>query len=146
MPNWEHGLGGKKIMNDKCKKRNKKGMGRKKMSELTPKERADRILKHASWEDAEDAGVEILARCMAFRVFVKGDKECIVRVVGRICDRADEWAKNEGTFYLAAARVGNKLREKKKDDGHVSYVERCEKDEKMSTGDEEVSEGEPQST
>ena len=121
-------------------------MKRKKLSELTPRERSDRIMKGASWDEAEEAGVEILARCMAFRLLVKGDAECVVRVVRRICDRADEWAKSEGAFCLAVARVGNKLREKKKGDGHVSYVDMCEKDEKMSTGDEEVSEGEPQST
>ena len=52
------------------KLKTKKIMARKKMSELTPIERVDRVMKGVSWEDAENVGIEILARCISFNFFV----------------------------------------------------------------------------
>jgi hypothetical protein len=43
-------------------------MARKKKSEMSPKERMEYILDGATWDDAEETGIEILARCMALHV------------------------------------------------------------------------------
>ena len=43
-------------------------MARKKLSEMTPYERVDSRMKGMSWEEAEDVGVEILAKCLALHI------------------------------------------------------------------------------
>lgn len=43
-------------------------MIRKKLSDMTPIERVDQRMKGMSWEEAEDVGVEILARCLSLHV------------------------------------------------------------------------------
>lgn len=83
-------------------------MPRKKLSEMTPLERSDRILKGASWEEAEEAGVEILARCMALHVYARKDgEEWFKDVMRRIAVRGDQWAKDNRPI-LAFAAVGYK--------------------------------------
>ena len=85
-------------------------MPRKKLSEMTPIERIDRALKGVTWEGAEEAGIEILARCVAFHCFVKDDgEEYYKRVALRIAERSAEWAEENAT-YLAIAKVGNKIK------------------------------------
>lgn len=90
-------------------------MPRKKLSEMTRLERVDKALQGASWEEAEEVGVEILARCMALHVYARKDGETFFKdVMERICKRGDEWA-HEGNHptILAFAAVGyKKLREK----------------------------------
>lgn len=78
---------------------------RKKLSELTPIERSDRIMKHSTWDEAEQAGIEILARCMAKRVYAEGKGvNYMTDLLNRICIRADEWKKDH-TFELACAKL-----------------------------------------
>lgn len=71
---------------------------------MTPYERVDSRMKGMSWEEAEDVGVEILARCIALHIFAREDDEYLPKLFGRICDRSFEWAETEGSFPLAMAK------------------------------------------
>lgn len=93
-------------------------MARKKKSEMSPKERMEYILDGATWDDAEETGIEILARCMALHVYARKDgMEFFNALMEKIVKKADRWAHEEGnTTYLAIAAAGHKLqlREKNK--------------------------------
>lgn len=79
---------------------------------MTPVELVDQALKGRTWEEAEEAGVEILARCMAFHAYAKKDgEEYYMNIVKRICLRADAWAK-DNAFMLGCARAGLEQRRK----------------------------------
>ncbi len=85
-------------------------MSRKKLSDMTPIERVDQRMKGMSWEEAEDVGVEILARCLSFHVHVREDgEEYIDNLLKRIFGRAIKWTE-EHSYTLAMARVGLKLK------------------------------------
>lgn len=87
-------------------------MARKKMSEMTPIERVDRVMKGASWEDAENVGIEILARCISFNYFVnKGGKEYMEKLFARLGDRVQTWTDAHAT-QLAMGRVAKERQEK----------------------------------
>ena len=87
-------------------------MSRKKISEMTPIERVDRVMKGASWEDAENVGIEILARCISFNYFVnKGGKDYMEKLFARLGDRVQTWTDAHAT-QLAIGRVA-KERQKK---------------------------------
>ena len=87
-------------------------MARKKMSELTPIERVDRVMKGASWEDAENVGIEILARCISFNYFVnKGGKDYMEKLFARLGDRVQTWTDDHAT-QLAIGRVAKERQEK----------------------------------
>lgn len=86
---------------------------RKKVSEMTPVEKVDRALKDATWEEAEDAGVEVLARCLALHVYaLKEGEEYFKTLMERIVTRGDEWA-HEGNhpLVLAMASAGLKFKD-----------------------------------
>lgn len=89
-------------------------MARKKKVEMTPVELVDQALKGRSWDEAETAGVEILARCMALHVYARKEgKDYFKGIMKRICTRADEWAHEPGNpTILAFAAVGHKLEQK----------------------------------
>lgn len=80
---------------------------RKKLSEMTPIERVDKCMKGMSWDEAEDAGVEILARCMALHVYGRKEgSEYFQHLLLRICERGDQWAHEDNNpFILACASV-----------------------------------------
>lgn len=87
-------------------------MARKKMSEMTPIERVDRVMKGASWEDAENVGIEILARCISFNYVVnKGGKGYMEKLFARLGDRVQTWTDDHAT-QLAMGRVAKELQEK----------------------------------
>ena len=87
-------------------------MARKKMSEMTPIERVDRVMKGASWEDAENVGIEILARCISFNYVVnKGGKGYMEKLFARLGDRVQTWTDEHAT-QLAMGRVAKELQEK----------------------------------
>ena len=87
-------------------------MSRKKMSEMTPIERVDRVMKGASWEDAENVGIEILARCISFNFFVnKSGNEYMEKLFARLGDRVQTWT-DEHTTQLAMGRVAKERQEK----------------------------------
>lgn len=95
-------------------------MTRKKLSEMTPIERVDQRMKGMSWEEAEDVGVEILARCMALHVYSRKDgKEWFDNTMKRIIERAQEW-KDEGNNFriLAWAAVAHKREQNKENYGN----------------------------
>ncbi len=82
---------------------------------MTPIEKVDRALKDATWEEAEEAGVEILARCVALHVYaLKEGADYFEKLMERIVRRGDEWA-HEGnhSLALAMASVGHKLKNEK---------------------------------
>lgn len=86
---------------------------RKKRSEMTPKERMDFILKDSTWEEAEEVGIEILARCCALHVYARKEEDYILnlsmKLTERICRRADEWAhEGNNPFILACAATGHR--------------------------------------
>lgn len=79
---------------------------------MTPVELVDQALKNRTWEEAEEAGVEILARCMALHVYAREDgDEYYMNIVERICLRADAWAK-DNALMLGFARACLELRKK----------------------------------
>lgn len=87
-------------------------MSRKKISEMTPIERVDRVMKGASWEDAENVGIEILARCISFNYFVnKGGNEYMEKLFARLGDRVQTWTDDHAT-QLAMGRVAKERQEK----------------------------------
>ena len=87
-------------------------MSRKKISEMTPIERVDRVMKGASWEDAENVGIEILARCISFNYFVnKGGKGYMEKLFARLGDRVQTWTDEHAT-QLAMGRVAKERQEK----------------------------------
>lgn len=58
-------------------------------------------------EEAEDVGVEILARCLALHTFARKDGVVwFERTTNRIIERMDEWRK-DNAFVLAFASVAN---------------------------------------
>lgn len=93
---------------------------RKKRSEMTPKERMEYIMTGSTWEEAEEVGIEILARCSALHVYARKEDEDYIlnlsmKVTERICRRADEWA-HEGNhpFILACAAAGHRREQEEK--------------------------------
>lgn len=87
-------------------------MSRKKLSEMTPIERVDRVMKGASWEDAENVGIEILARCISFNYFVnKGGKGYMEKLFARLGNRVQTWTDEHAT-QLAMGRVAKERQEK----------------------------------
>lgn len=88
-------------------------MSRKKLSDMTPIERVDQRMKGMTWEEAEDVGVEILARCLSFHVHVRDEgEEYIDHLLKRVLERAMEWMK-EHSLELAMARAGLQFKQKK---------------------------------
>ena len=82
---------------------------------MTPKERMDKLLKGLTWEEAEEIGIEILARCCALHVYARKEDEKYIldlskNIMGRVCDRADEWAhEGDNPTILALAACGHCL-------------------------------------
>lgn len=88
-------------------------MAKKKISEMTPIERVEQRMKGMTWEEAEDVGVEILARCLALHTFVRKDGvDWFEKVTNRIIERMDEWRK-DNAFVLACASVANERQKEK---------------------------------
>ena len=85
---------------------------------MTPYERVQSRLKGLSWEEAEDIGVEILARCLAMHVYaIKDGDKYFPKVMERIALRGDEWAHEPGNdFILAMVTVAHKREQEKKED------------------------------
>ncbi len=91
---------------------------RKKRSEMTPMERVEYIMKESTWEDAEEVGIEILARCSAMHVYARKEEDYVVdltmKLTERVCKRADEWAHEKNNpFVLACASIGHQMEQKK---------------------------------
>lgn len=81
---------------------------RKKLSQLTPIERMNRMMKDISWEDAEIIGIEIVARCLAKRLLVDEVKQDYIDGVFLcIVSRAFNWAE-DNTSAIACAKVYKK--------------------------------------
>lgn len=92
-------------------------MPRKKLSEMTPIERVDQRMKGMTWEEAEDVGVEILARCLALHMYARKDGvDRFDKTSKRIIERAQEW-KDEGnnSWILAWAAVAHKREQNKEE-------------------------------
>ena len=95
-------------------------MPRKKLSEMTPIERVDQRMKGMTWEEAEDVGVEILARCLALHMYARKDGvDWFDKTSKRIIKRAQEW-KDEGnhSWILAWAAVGYKRQQENQNNKH----------------------------
>lgn len=68
-----------------------------------------------SWEEAEEVGVEILARCLARHKHVLNDEDKFMDdALEKICERCNEWSR-EHSWELAIASVMSK-RDKEKND------------------------------
>ena len=83
---------------------------------MTPMEKFEKILKGSSWDEAEEVGKEILARCMALHIYAKGEGfEYIDHLIESICKRSDAWAhEGNNPRILAFAAVGYKLEKEEK--------------------------------
>ena len=92
-------------------------MARKRKSEMTSVELIDQALRGRTWEEAETAGVEIIARCMALHAYARKEGHAYIEhIMERICMRADDWAHEDGNpVYLAFARVGHEITQMKQD-------------------------------
>ena len=87
-------------------------MARRKLSDMTPIERVERAMKGVSWEDAENVGIEILARCISFNFFVnKSGNEYMEKLFARLGDRVQTWTDEHAT-QLAMGRVAKERQEK----------------------------------
>lgn len=90
-------------------------MGKKKLAEMTPIERMNKLMKGLSWEEAEEVGAEILARCLARHKHVLKDEDKFMdNILEKICERCNEWS-HEYSWELAIASVMSK-RDKEKND------------------------------
>lgn len=89
---------------------------RKKLSEMTPFERVASRMKYMSFDEAEDVGIEIMARVVAIRMYAESkDGQYLQGVFERIIKQADDYARNEGSLYLALIKLNlDKMKEKKK--------------------------------
>ena len=78
---------------------------------MSARERMEYILTGATWDEAEEVGVEILARCMALHVYARKEgEEYFSKLMKCICTRADAWAHEPGNpMILAFASLGNKI-------------------------------------
>lgn len=84
---------------------------RKKKNEMTAVELVDQALKGRTWEEAEEAGVEILARCVALRIYARKEgSEYFSSLMRRVLDRSTEWA-HENHSALAMAALGQKMKD-----------------------------------
>lgn len=87
-------------------------MSRKKLSDMTLMERVERTMKGVSWEDAENVGIEILARCISFNLYVnKGGEKYMDKLFARLGDRVQTWTVDHAT-QLAMGRVAKEREEK----------------------------------
>lgn len=98
-------------------------MARKKRSEMTPNERMEYIMTGSTWDDAEEVGIEMLARCCALHVYARKEEDYILnlsmKLTERICRRADEWAhEGNNPFVLACASVGHRMEIEEKTHRH----------------------------
>lgn len=86
---------------------------RKKRADLTPRELPDRMLKGRTWDEAEETGIEILARCTALHIYARKEgAEYMRHLMERICKRSDEWAHQPGNpTILAFAAVAHQRRQ-----------------------------------
>ena len=76
---------------------------------MTAVERVDRALKDTTWEEAEEAGIEILARCISLHYNVRNEgREYIESLFERLGKRVIEWTK-EHSMELATAHVFLKM-------------------------------------
>lgn len=84
----------------------------KKRTDMTPMERMEYIMTGATWDDADEVGVEMLARCVALHTYARDDgEEYFKELMSRICRRADQWVhENNNELRLAIASLGNKLK------------------------------------
>lgn len=100
----------KTIMETKGRKK------RKKLSEMTPMEKMEKILKGSSWDEAEEVGKEILARCMALHLYAMGEGfEYIDHLIKSICERGDAWAhEGNNPSILGLAAAVNKIEKEEK--------------------------------
>lgn len=88
---------------------------RKKLAEMTPIERMNKLMKGLSWEEAEEVGVEILARCFARHKHVLKDEDKFMdNILEKICERCNEWS-HEHSWELAIASVMSKRDNEKND-------------------------------
>lgn len=83
---------------------------------MTSKERMEYIMTGSTWDEAEEVGIEILARCCALHVYARKEEDYILnlsmKLTESICRRADEWAHEEGNptlLALAAAAHERKI-------------------------------------
>lgn len=90
-------------------------MKKKKLAEMTPIERMNKLMEGLSWEEAEEVGAEILARCLAKHKHVLKDEDKFMdNILEKICERCNEWS-HEHSWELAIASVMSK-RDKEKND------------------------------
>ena len=85
---------------------------------MTPIERMNKLMKGLSWEEAEEVGVEILARTFAFHTYsVKDGEKFFENLMEKIALRADEWAhSDDGCFVLSMAAAEHKRQMKEQED------------------------------
>lgn len=71
---------------------------------MTPYERVEQRLAGLSNEEVEDIAIKMLAQTVAKAVYIRGDEQYIMQLVKRICEKADEFAKNH-SFEITMGKV-----------------------------------------
>lgn len=79
-------------------------MARKKLADMTPYERVEERLVGLSNEEVEDIAIKMLAQIVAKAVYIRGDEQYIMQLVKRICEKADEFAKDH-SLEIAMGKV-----------------------------------------
>lgn len=87
---------------------------------MTPIERMNKLMKGLSWDEAEEVCREMMARCVAYHVFVCHDGEEFMHSwTDDIVNRSLEWSKKH-SFELAAASVVYNRKKEVKDENDNS--------------------------
>ena len=93
-------------------------MARKKLADMTPIERMNKLMDGLSWDEAEDVGAEILGRCLALHIYAREeDEEYMKALFRKVVDKANEWRKSDyGAYVLAWAHQAWKYEQKEQED------------------------------
>lgn len=79
-------------------------MARKKLADMTPYERVEERLVGLSNEEVEDIAIKMLAQTVAKAVYIRDDLQYIMQLTKRICEKADEFAKDH-SLEIAMGKV-----------------------------------------
>ena len=93
-------------------------MARKKVSEMTPFEKASYRLEGCSWDEVEDVAIQLLGRCMAYKLHgLDEEPENYIRqMYTRILEEYQKFT-DENSLFLACTHYGYmKSKEKEKEE------------------------------
>lgn len=90
-------------------------MGRKKVADMTPIERVDRVMTGMTNEDAESVAVHILSQLIAKRVCINEDFD----YMDEVYDKIMEGVKNYATEHVTELAISRVFLQKEKENEHI---------------------------